>query len=90
MKIGISNTNRIFLKEIENLINNNFKEPGDCIGDYLMLMELDNAKVSYNLNPIQYLIDKHAQKGDEILSSHRTLLIENIKNFLKSVSEELK
>lgn len=89
MRLNIAKTNLLVLEKIETLTNKYFKELGDCIGDYLMLVELNTTKEPSSTENIERLIDQLALKCDKLLSAHRELLLDNFENFTTSLAFDL-
>lgn len=75
-----TNKNRELLSlQIPALINQQFKDLGNFVGDLLLLLEL-TAVTNEKSNALQIrsLIDRYSEKGDKILNRHRLGLTSDI------------
>ncbi len=79
----IEKTNKkieLILSQTPMLINRQFRDLGNFMGDLLLLLELQTSKSGKvsNILQIRSLIDQYAEKGDHILNQQKLGLINNI------------
>lgn len=76
------NTTAVMLfSQLQNLINDQFEDLGNFLGDLLLTLEIQNTqknKTSPNVLEVTNLINHYAESLDKVLSQHRANLSDAI------------
>lgn len=89
MTNNITKINFLLLKNLDVLVEKHFKVLGNCIGDYLMLIELLTTEKGRDIGFIHQLTTQYASKGDDILNIHKELLFTNLRSFIEALTLEI-
>jgi hypothetical protein len=75
----------VSLLQVTELINQQFKNLGDFIGDFLILQEIDQMlieKKPSHIMQVKSLLDKYAENGDNLLTQYRLSMTNDIEKLM--------
>jgi hypothetical protein len=78
-------------EEVEKIINNDFEEIGDLIGDIISAEEqisISNASTPFSIDQIKNRSDQLAAKGDQIIQSTKDYALNEIRTVIEPIFDK--